>query len=393
VWALAAVGLVAARRGRARAGLPAAFGWWAHVIGLATTLALVLVPIAWQQRVPGLDMIRATNRAFYLSLFFLAVLVAEGVDRLAAWPRASRGRVGVLAAIAIALLADMGRPPTERLRLPVEADLPEPYRWLRALPDDPVVYDQADGPEPLARTMYFQIFHRKRMPTGYAGFWNPATNYVVHRLYRFPAPESIHLLRALDVRYVLHHAPTHVAAAAAGDDADARLAIVERAGTDLLYRVDPRPEPAAVATLPLARDGWTIATTLGGTALRALVDGRADTLWSVTVPRGQTPALTIDLGAVHDVAGVRCRTPLERAAGVQWSRVELSEDGTRFTTAPAGFEPDSLAALYDAPDTVRFWEARFPPRRARWVRLSNTDLAFWGGEWTIGDLDVLAPAP
>src|SRR5204863_8780350 len=115
-------------------------------------------------------------------------------------------------------LADMGRPPTERLRLPIEADLPEPYRWLRALPDDPVVYDQADGPEPLARTMYFQIFHRKRMPTGYAGFWNPATNYVVHRLYRFPAPEGVHLLRALDVGLVLRHFGSSAAAKAARPD-------------------------------------------------------------------------------------------------------------------------------------------------------------------------------
>ena len=389
VWALAAVGVAAARDGRSRAGLSPRFVWWVHVVGLATTLALVLVPIAWQQRVPGLDMIRATNRAFFLSLFFLAVFVAEGIDRLAARPRAANV---VLAVIAIALLADMGRPPRERLRLPVESDLPESYRWLRALPDDPVVYDQADGPEPLARTMYFQIFHRKRMPTGYAGFWNPATNYVVHRLYRFPAPESLRLLRALEVRYVLHHAPTNVAANAAGDDAAAGLVVVERAATDLLYRVEPRPEPAPIAVVALPRDGWTIATPQGRTALRALIDGHADTLWSVTVARGETPSLTIDLGAVHDVAGVRCRTPLEQSAGVQWSRVELSEDGTHFATAPAGFEPDSLAALYAAPDTVRYWEARFPPRRARWVRLTNADLAFWSGEWVIGELDVLVPA-
>ncbi len=390
VWALAAVGLVAARDGRVRAGLPARFVWWTHVIGLATTLALVLVPIAWQQRVPGLDMIRATNRAFYLSLFFLAVFVADGVDRLVAQPR---GAPVVVALIAIALLADMGTPPHERLRLPVEADLPAAYRRLRALPDDPVVYDQADGPEPLARTMYFQIFHRKPMPTGYAGFWNPATNYVVHRLYRFPAPESVHLLRALHVEWVLHHAPTNVAAAAAHNDPAAGLTLAGRDGNDLLYRVEPRPDPAPISLVPLPRDGWTLAASTGDGPLRALVDGHDDTLWSVTVPRGETPSLTIDLGAAYDVAGVRCRTPLDRAAGVQWSRVELSEDGTTFTTAPAGFEPDSLRALYDAPDTVRFWEARFPPRRARWVRLSNADLAFWSGEWVIGELDVLVPSP
>jgi hypothetical protein len=389
VWGLAAVGIVAARGDRSRAGLPGRFVWWVHVVGFATTLALVLVPITWQQRIPGLDMIRATNRAFYLSLFFLAVFVAEGVDRLAA--RSRRPRV-VLAVVAMALLADMGRPPRERIRLPVEADLPEPYRWLRALPDDPVVYDQAGGPEPLARTMYFQIFHRKHMPTGYVGFWSPATNYVVHRLYRFPAPESLHLLRALDVRYVLHHASTNVAAAAAADDSEAGLTLVERAGTDLLYRVDERPQSPTIPAVPLPRDGWTIASSASGTRLRALIDGKPDTLWSVDVARGQTPSLTIDLGAAHDVAGIRCTVPLDRAAGVQWSRVELSDDGTHYATAPAGFEPDSLAALYDAPDTVRWWDARFPPRRARWVRLTNADLAFWTGEWTIGELDVLAPS-
>jgi hypothetical protein len=393
VWTLAAVGIVTARRGRPRADLPAGFVWRVHLIGLATTLALAYVPIRWQYHVPGLDMIRATSRALYLSLFFVAVFVAEGVDRLVARPRSAWGTRAVVTVIAVALLADMGRPPRERLRMPVAADLPAPYRWLRALPDDPVVYDQVDAPEPLARAMYFQIFHRKRVPTGWAGFWNPATTYAIHRLYRFPAPESLRLLRALDVRYVLRHVSPALAAAER-DDPDAGLAIVERDAGDLLYRVDPRPEPPEPPATALPRDGWTITASSGGSPTRALVDGNADTLWTITVPYGvtATPTLTIDLGAEYDVVGVRCRAPVERASGVAWSRVELSEDGTSFTPVPTGFEPDSLAALYEAPATVHSWEARFPPRRARWVRLTNGDLAFWGGEWVIGELEVLVPA-
>ncbi len=73
--------------------------------------------------------------------------------------------------------------------------------------------------------------------------------------------------------------------------------------------------------------------------------------------------------------------------------LELSADGTHFTLAPVGFEPDSLRTLYDAPEQVHDWEARFPPQRARCVKLSNPDLAFWGGEWVIGELDVLEPEP
>jgi hypothetical protein len=64
------------------------------------------------------------------------------------------------------LLADMGTPPRERVTLPIASDLPAAYRFVRDLPDDAIVYDQVDGPEPLGRAMYLQAY---RAPTGYAG--------------------------------------------------------------------------------------------------------------------------------------------------------------------------------------------------------------------------------
>jgi hypothetical protein len=41
---------------------------------------------------------------------------------------------------------------------------------------------------------------------------------------------------------------------------------------------------------------------------------------------------------------------------------------------------------------VHAWDARFPAVPARFVRLVNAELAFWSGEWVIGELDVLVPA-
>jgi len=142
----------------------------------------------------------------------------------------------------------------------------------------------------------------------------------------------------------------------------------------------------------LPHDEWTASATIEADTLEALRDGDAATLWEAAVARGKPPTLTVDLGRVRSVAGVRCRAPLERAAGVQWSRVQTSEDGTTWSLAPAGFEPDSLEALYAAPEQVHAWEALFPPRPARFVRLLNNELAFWSGEWVIGELDVLVPA-
>jgi hypothetical protein len=77
--------------------------------------------------------------------------------------------------------------------------------------------------------------------------------------------------------------------------------------------------------------------------------------------------------------------------GVYLADVQTSLDGVTWTTTPARFEPDSLATLYQHPDEVRWWEARFPATNARYVRLVNARLAFWGGAWEIADLDVLTP--
>jgi hypothetical protein len=394
VWILGLAGLAGPPTARDRAGVSARFVRGAHVLGLLVTLALVLVPIRFQLLVPGLDMVRATNRAFFLTLLFVAVLAAEGLDRLVGLLPSVGARRVALAAAALVLVLDIGTAPLERVHLPTASDLPAPYRLVRDLPGDPVVYDQADGPQPLARAMYLQIFHEKRLPTGYSGFWDAATEYTTHRLFRFPAPEAVRLLRALGVGWVLQHFPTPAAAAAAADRPDQGLVVTARVEREALVRVDPVPaDPASVPVTTLPRDGWRMETTLDPNGLERLRDGDPTTAWGAPVAFGTSAALTIDLGATRAIAGVRCTTPLATAAGVHLSRVELSDDGARFVLAPAGFEPDSLQALYDAPESVRWWEARFPTTPARWVRLTAGERAFWAGPWTIAELDVLAPAP
>ena len=393
VWLLALAGAFGRHRQPAATTPVASFLRVANALALVVTLALVFTPIRLQQLVPGLDMVRATNRAFYLTLLFLGIFAADGVDRIRHAITPQR-RLVACVVIVFVLLVDLGRPPRERIALPTRATLPDAYRHLAALPGDPVVYDRGMGPAPLARAMYFQIFHGKRIPTGYTGFVNPAARYAMYRLYRFPAPESLHLLRELGVTYVLDH--VRDPAAAAHDDPGAGIAVAAHFDREVLYRVDPGPpaQPLPPAA-PADRGSWTVTATVATDALAALRDGDPTTEWSAVVSGGvgsAPPSLTIDLGSIRTVTGLRCDTPIDAALGVYLTRISLSSDGEHFTPAPAAFEPETLEALYERPASVHLWNARFPPEPARYVRLSNGELAFWSGRWTIGELEVLVPS-
>src|SRR5438105_1468961 len=121
VWMLALIGVVAGRRARDR------FAWAANLAGLGVTLALILTPIRLQLAIPGLDMVRNTNRAFHVSLAFLAFFVAQAVAWLQGLAAAPRRRAAVGALLVLAVAAEMGLPPGERKRLPFGDEIPPAY--------------------------------------------------------------------------------------------------------------------------------------------------------------------------------------------------------------------------------------------------------------------------
>src|SRR5437667_48773 len=90
-------------------------------------------------------------------------------------------------------------------------------------------------------------------------------------------------------------------------------------------------------------------------------------------------------------SGTSRRPPRPDALAVPLALVELSEDGEHWERVPRRFVPDSLATLIEHPAELAYYAARFPTRPARYVRLVNPELAFWGGMWEIAELDVLTP--
>jgi len=388
VWMLALLGVVVGRR-RARDR----FAWAANLAGLGVTLALILTPIRLQLALPGLDMVRNTNRAFHVSLAFLAFFVAQAVAWLQGLATAPRRRAAVGALLVLAVAAEMGLPPGERKRLPFGHEIPPAYGALARLPDR-VVYDGRNGPEAIALGMYYAIFHRKAVPTGYSGFSPPAAGYVTQRLFRFPEDDALVLLDALGIRHVLWHFATPAAADAflAGPTPPS-LSVAGRFGGDVLFTLGEPPvlPPVAAAVHPIARAGWRLTASAGGDRLPALVDGDPRSAWAAPGDQGRTPWMLVDLGRSEWVAGVRCAPTRPDAPAVPLARVELSEDGEHWERVPRRFVPDSLATLIEHPAQLAYYEVSFPARQARYVRLVNPELAFWGGTWDIAELDVMTP--
>jgi hypothetical protein len=77
VWTLAAIGLATGWRRAPVGTLPGWFVWSVNAIGLATMLGLMLLPLEWTQRIPGLDLMRTTHRPFFVALLFIAYFVGE----------------------------------------------------------------------------------------------------------------------------------------------------------------------------------------------------------------------------------------------------------------------------------------------------------------------------
>jgi hypothetical protein len=392
-WGLAAVGLLAGAwtlRGRSSMRR---FVWTAHALGLAVTLLLVLTPIRLQLALPGFDVLRNTNRAFFVSLVFLAAFAAEGVDWL--------GRRRAVAALLVALLAlDMGTPTRERRPMPVGDEVPAVYRWLAALPPDEVIYDGTEMVQhhpPLAllhaaQALYYAIFHGQRLALGYSGFAGAGGAYVSMQLGRFPDPEALRLFRTLGVGHVVWRLPN----SAAVERFLARLPageveVAARFENDVALRIvgAPAPPPVSADVHALPRTEWRLETRAGADP-EALRDGERSSVARIGKPAGrEPPTLTVDLGRTWPVAGVRAVPPEPNAPGIYLADVELSVNGMDWQTAPGWFHPDSLATLLHRPRALDHYEARFPTTWARYVRLAARGMSTFAWPMEIAELEIL----
>ena len=394
VWGLAGLGLAVGRRRPSGGTLPTPFLWEVNALGLATLLALMLLPLEWTQRIPGFDLMRTTHRPFFMALLFIAYFAGEGVAWFEAHMPSLRARRLVAALLVLAVALDMGPPLRERLPIGTAEDLPQIYREVERLPDT-VIYDHAGNVESAATALYYSLFHGKRVAGGYSGFFGPWGNYSSARLRLFPHEEATTLLWDLGIRHVVRHFRSAIEAEQFARSYESpAMHVVTQLDTALLIRLQQTPpglptDPAVV----LPRDRWTVRASNDFEHVDALRDGAAATAATVELrAQSEIPWLVVSLAETTSVCGVRAAPPSPGDSTIYLAHLELSLDGTTWNAPRTWFEPDDRQALIERPRTVRYFDARFVPTPARYVRLLNGRANFQGRRWHVGELDLLSPA-
>jgi hypothetical protein len=254
LWQWCVVRARAFARATGDAGAVALIGAVGFVLSLGPVLQVAgvrtMLPLPFAVAffvVPGFSSMRAPGRFSVLVLLAAAVLAAAGLD--AVRRRFGRRLPDALLAplLAVALLA--GAWP-ERFPLtdhPDEADMPAVYRLLAAQPDRdplleiPVPKLVTDENPTHARRQHWLLYHGHPRLDGVSGFVPPDDDILRLTLQGFPRERTLESAWNRGARWIIVHygdyAPDRAEALRKEVAASSRLALVDTAGSDALYRL------------------------------------------------------------------------------------------------------------------------------------------------------------
>ena len=267
------------------------------VTPLKTLEPSMVLPYAWlHQHLPGFKALRAPAR--FAGFVMLGLGLLAGMALAALQRRGARSWL-LAGLIALIFLESLSWPATSVVSVPQGDEVPPEYLWLATQPPGVTVDLPAALPQQLRLPerwlwpQYDSIYHWNTTPTGYSGFVPPRHESLIDLLDRFPAPETLPLYRALDVRYVILHRAYYA------DDVWAQM----------LARIDAAP------ALTIAWQGdETIVVTSQGDDVFSAVSGHLVLPPDAAADAPYAPLLILDLAR-----GVRAWPPGHPARGaVLW---------------------------------------------------------------------------
>ncbi len=297
----------------------AAFGVLAFVLGGGKLLPVPGLgelpgPYAWlHAHLPGYEQTRVPSRFSMFVRLVVAAYAGLGALTLSRW-FPSAGRRVLLAALVVALPLEHVSVPLGVFRLPVGPRLPAAYGWLASLPAGTPILEYPMNASRGRRweSLWLLMSSRHWLPivNGFGANYPLAHYFVQDQLVTtFPNVDSLRLVRALGVRYVVFHPDygrypevRHAAGrferklpryrgqlelVKAFDDAGLFDAALGRLGGERIYRVLPREPPAIKVETDawprLKPKGWRCETLTRHSGCEAAFDGRLDTYFTTSI--------------------------------------------------------------------------------------------------------------
>lgn len=328
--------------------------------------------------VPGLGFLRVPARIGIFVPFFLALLSASALARLA-------GRLSprpLFAAALLLVLAESASFPLASHAMPDRAGIYE--RLAEASGPGAVVHwpvPNEDNWEFDIPRQYFSIVHWRPILTGYSGFKPPGYHVVQDALADFPDESSIRFLQGVGIRFVVVHGevlPPDAADRVRRDiGKESRLALLERDGPVALYELASAPPVRSAETTDagreIPREDWRVSGSAGGTPTEAAIDGRRETAWDSGHPQRPGDFFEVDMGKTYTLSRIEIPMGASVAEFPRGLRILVSGDGTRWREVSAANSPRAEYLLQAArtPRDVRF-RVFLPSVEARFVRLEVT---------------------
>lgn len=350
------------------------------------------------QWVPGFNGIRAVSRIHVLTQLVVALLAAWGTKALLQrWPR-WRGRLA--AGLTLALAVEYASVPVPLTQVSLDGEEVRVYRWLARVsePRDPILelpfprevheWWQWECPRLLAATL-----HWRPMINGFSGYAPPLYAELQRRWRESTLLDNLADARTLGVRFVLVHQTRQGRPWPQGRELARQLHASGAAQLRQIFphawvfELAPRPthRPAAVrSTLPIRQ----ILASVGSPTAPLAVDGSLATRWTTERPQRPGDTITLDVGAVQPVAGVRLHLGRSRSDYPRGWQVELSTDGERWEKVAQG-DADRLPLSMFLPPQQSLFEISFPATPGRFVRLTST-ATHPSLYWSVHELEVFA---
>lgn len=329
--------------------------------------------------IPGLGFLRVPARIGIFVPFFLALLSASALTRLAVLlsPRP------MFAVVLLLVLVESASFPLASHAMP---DRGEVYELLaKASGPGPVVHwpvpDEDHWEFDIPR-QYFSIVHRRPLLTGYSGFKPPGYHVVQDVLNEtgFPNEPAIRFLQEMGVRFFVFHGEVFLPEDARrflaslendprfvfrGQDRSVTLFELSAETVENRQRIDPLVE--------ISRGEWRVTASGGSTDPAAAADGDMETSWDSGHPQKPGDFFEIDLGREYTLAGMWIPMGHHVAEFPRGLRVTVSLEGKEWREAIVANAPHAgyLKGAARAPRDVH-WKMRFEPVTARFVRLAVT---------------------